>query len=200
MPLFLAIDQSTSATKAFLFDETERIVDREALEHRQHYPQPGWVEHDPEEIWQNTRRVLQRLLERHSARRAEIVSLSIANQRETIVVFDRRTGLPLYPAIVWQCRRGTELCQRHADSGHEALVREKTGLRLDAYFSASKIQWLIENRPELKTRLADGSALLGTIDAYLVYRLTAGKTFATDATNASRTLLFDINTLQWDRQ
>lgn len=200
MSLFLAIDQSTSATKAFLFDDADRIVDRESLEHRQHYPQPGWVEHDAEEIWQNTLRVLQQLLSRHPARRREIISLSITNQRETIVVFDRATGLPLYPAIVWQCRRGAGLCQRHSDSGHDALIQEKTGLRLDAYFSASKIQWLTETRPELKARLAVGSALIGTIDTYLVYRLTAGQVFATDATNASRTLLFDINTLGWDKQ
>ena len=200
MSLFLAIDQSTSATKAFLFDDADRIVDRESIAHRQHYPQPGWVEHDAEEIWQNTRRILQRLIGRQEARRAEIVSFSIANQRETIVVFDRATGLPLYPAIVWQCRRGAGLCQRHSDSGHDTLVQEKTGLRLDAYFSASKIQWLIENRPTLKARLSAGSALVGTIDTYLIYRLTAGKVFATDATNASRTLLFDINTLQWDQQ
>ncbi|HEY4248674.1 MAG TPA: glycerol kinase GlpK [Lacunisphaera sp.] len=200
MSLFLAIDQSTSATKAFLFDDADRIVDRESLEHRQHYPQPGWVEHDAGEIWQNMRRVLQQLLGRQTTRRSEIVSFSITNQRETIVVFDRATGLPLYPAIVWQCRRGAGLCQRHSDSGYDSLVQGKTGLRLDAYFSASKLQWLIENRPELKPRLADGSALMGTIDTYLIFRLTAGKVFATDSTNASRTLLFDLNTLQWDQQ
>jgi glycerol kinase len=196
MPLFLALDQSTSATKALLFDEAGRVLDRESREHRQLHPQPAWVEHDANEIWQNTLGTLQALLARQASRRAEIASLSIANQRETIVVFDRVTGEPLVPAIVWQCRRGEAICREHAAA--EPLVREKTGLKLDAYFSASKLQWLIRNRPDLRTRLTDGSALIGTIDAYLVYRLTGGKVFATDSSNASRTLLFDINTLRWD--
>jgi glycerol kinase len=194
--LFLALDQSTSATKALLFDEAGRTLDREAREHRQHQPQPGWVEHDAEEIWQNTLAVLQGLLARQSARAADIVSLSITNQRETIVVFDRATGRPLHPAIVWQCRRGQEFCT--ALAAHESQVQAATGLRLDAYFSASKLQWLVRNKPELRARLADGSALIGTIDTYLVYRLTGGKVFATDSSNASRTLLFDINRLRWD--
>ena len=198
MPFFLALDQSTSATKALLFDQDSRVVDREAREHAQHYPQPGWVEHDAEEIWQNTHHVLQALLARQSARVANIVSLSLTNQRETIVIFDRATGRPLIPAIVWQCRRSDALCAEHRTAGHETLVQRSTGLKIDAYFSASKLQWLVRHKPELRARLLDGSALIGTIDTYLIYRLTGGKVFATDSTNASRTLLFDIGKLRWD--
>ncbi|MBP8256348.1 MAG: glycerol kinase GlpK [Opitutaceae bacterium] len=195
---FLAIDQSTSATKALLFDRDGVPVDRESREHRQHYPHPGWVEHDAEEIWQNTLTVLRGLLSRHSRKKKGIVSLSIANQRETIVVFERSTGRPLAPAVVWQCRRGDPFCDAHRQSGAEALIRRRTGLKLDAYFSGSKLQWLVWDNLELRRKLADGSALIGTMDAYLIHRLTGGKVFATDYTNASRTLLFDIHTLQWD--
>ena len=200
MPLFLALDQSTSATKALLFDAEGRSLDREARDHRQHYPQPGWVEHDAEEIWENTRAVLSALLARQTARVSEVASLSITNQRETIVVFDRATGRPLHPAIVWQCRRGDAYCAEHAAAGHEPMLHGKTGLKLDAYFSASKLQWLMRNMPDLAAKLADGSALVGTIDTYLIYRLTGGKTFATDSTNASRTLLYDITRLRWDEE
>lgn len=196
MPLFLALDQSTSATKALLFDEGGRTLDRESLEHRQHHPQPGWVEHDAEEIWTNTLATLKALLSRHVSRTSEFTSLSITNQRETVVVFDRATGQPLAPAIVWQCRRGEELCT--AQAGQERIVQAATGLRIDPYFSASKLQWLVRNRPGLRAKLADGTALIGTIDTYLIYRLTGGRVFATDSTNASRTLLFDITRLCWD--
>lgn len=198
--LFLALDQSTSATKSLLFDADGRALDREAREHVQHYPQPGWVEHDAEEIWQNTLAVLHALLARHSSRLGEIAALSIANQRETIVVFDRETGRPLHRALVWQCRRGDEFCAAHAAAGREPAVHAKTGLKLDAYFSASKLQWLVRNHPELAARLRDGSALVGTIDTYLVYRFTHGRVFATDSTNASRTLLYDIGRLAWDEE
>lgn len=200
MSLFLALDQSTSATKALLFEADGRALDRESREHQQHYPQPGWVEHDAEEIWQNTLAVLKRLLARHSARLGELTALSITNQRETIVIFERDTGRPLYPAIVWQCRRGDAFCAAHAAAGREPLIHQKTGLKLDAYFSASKLQWFVRNQPELRAKLANGSALIGTIDTYLVYRLTAGRVFATDSTNASRTLLYDISRLQWDEE
>jgi glycerol kinase len=200
MSLFLALDQSTSATKALLFDADGRSLDRESREHKQFYPQPGWVEHDADEIWQNTLSVLQSLLSRQMARTAQIVSLSITNQRETIVVFDRATGRPLHPAIVWQCRRGDAFCAEHAAAGREPFVHQRTGLKLDAYFSASKLQWLVRHQPDLKAKLADGSAVIGTIDAYLIHRLTAGKVFATDSTNASRTLLYDIGRLCWDEE
>lgn len=198
MSCIIALDQSTSATKALLFDESGLCLDRGSLEHQQHYPRPGWVEHDAEEIWQNALAVLRTLLGRQTARRPDLRGLSITNQRETVVIFDRATGQPLGPAIVWQCRRGDAICAAHAQAGREPLIRARTGLRLDAYFSGSKLQWLVQNRPDLRAKLSAGDALIGTIDTYLIYRLTNGRVFATDATNASRTLLYDISRLQWD--
>jgi glycerol kinase len=192
MNTILAIDQSTSATKAILFDLGGTLLEKASLDHRQIYPQPGWVEHDAEEIWQNTLGVIAKL------KLGEPACLSITNQRETIVVFDRATGKPLHHALVWQDRRGDSICAELA--GHNDRVRRKTGLKIDAYFSASKLTWLVRNKPELAKRLADGSALIGTIDAYLVYRLTNGRVFATDHTNASRTLLFEISNLKWDEE
>lgn len=198
MPHILAIDQSTSATKALLLDANGRVLDKESREHRQYYPRAGWVEHDAEEIWQNTLAITRALLSRQASRRSELAGLSLTNQRETIVVFDRATGAPLHPAIVWQCRRGDSFCAAHAAAGREPLVHRRTGLRLDAYFSGSKLQWLMRNAPEIRRKIDAGEALVGTIDAYLIYRLTGGKTFATDSTNASRTLLFDIGRRCWD--
>lgn len=196
--LFLALDQSTSATKALLFDRDGHMLDKETREHRQIYPKPGWVEHDAEEIWSNTLTVLHALLERHRARWDAVQSLSITNQRETTLVFDRATGRPLGHAVVWQCRRSTAICEAHHRARADAFIQEKTGLLLDAYFSASKLQWLVENNPGIAARLADGSACAATIDTYLVHRLTEGQVLATDHTNASRTLLYDIGKLRWD--
>ena len=200
MPLLLAIDQSTSATKVLLFDELGGVVDKAAREHRQHYPQAGWVEHDAGEILANLIDAAGEVLTRQAARVREIVGVSIANQRETFVVFDRATGAPLHPAIVWQCRRGDPFCAEQVKLGREETLRKKTGLRVDSYFSAPKIQGLVNHRPELAARLAQGSALLGTIDTYLVYRLTEGAVFATDHTTASRTMLFDLAALRWDEE
>ncbi len=173
-------------------------MDHASREHRQYYPQPGWVEHDAEEIWQNTLAAAREVLGRQEARIRELACVSISNQRETIVVFDRATGAPLHHAIVWQCRRGDELCSAQCRAGFEPAIRAKTGLRVDSYFSASKLQWLIRQRPDLAAKLNERWALVGTIDAYLVYRLTRGDVFATEQTNASRTLLFDIGRLAWD--
>ncbi len=200
MPTVLAIDQSTSATKALLFDETGTCLDQESRSHRQHYPQPGWVEHDAEEIWHNVLAASRALMERNAARMGDLACVSIANQRETVVVFDRASGRPLYPAIVWQCRRSDGLCAAQRKAGHEARIHELTGLRIDAYFSGSKIQWLVRNRAEVRDKLKSGEALIGTIDAYLVYRMTNGNVFATDHTNASRTLLYDTRALQWSQE
>ena len=198
MTTLLAIDQSTSATKAVLFDTKGRVLDQASRAHRQLYPQPGWVEHDAEEIWQNVLSVIHEVAARNPDRLSALAGLSLTNQRETVLVFDRATGQPLHNAIVWQCRRGDPICEQLRGQGHEPLVRSKTGLKIDSYFSASKLTWLIANKPEIAARLKDGSALIGTIDAYLIYRLTGGKVFATDPTNASRTLLFDIGQLRWD--
>jgi glycerol kinase len=194
----LAIDQSTSGTKAVLFDRTGRVLGIESRGHRQIYPQPGWVEHDAEEIWQNTVAVVRALIRRGNGSAKDLAGVSITNQRETCVVFDRTTGRPLHNAIVWQDRRGDPTCRRLEGDGHGPMVRGKTGLKIDAYFSATKLAWLVEEHPDLAACLASGEALIGTMDTYLVYRLTGGAVFATDHTNASRTLLFDIQRLRWD--
>ena len=196
MPPILALDQSTSATKAVLFTDQGTVLDRTTREHRQIYPQPGWVEHDAEEIWQNTLDVVRDVAARHDL--STLAGVSIANQRETIVIFERGTGRPLHHAMVWQCRRGDDLCRALVRAGQNESIRSRTGLRVDTYFSASKLQWLVRARPDLATRLQAGEALIGTIDTYLVYRLTGGRVFATDPTNASRTLLFNIRRLRWD--
>jgi glycerol kinase len=200
MTHIVAIDQSTSATKALLFNEAGGVVDRAAREHRQIYPQAGWVEHDAEEIWQNLLAVLRELTIRNRAQVAAAAALAITNQRETIIVFDKRTGRPLHHAIVWQCRRGEPICLELRDAGHEETVHSKTGLKLDTYFSASKLKWLVQAKPEIRRQLENGDALIGTIDTYLIYRLTRTEVFATDHTNASRTLCYDVGRLHWDEQ
>ncbi|MCB9423382.1 MAG: glycerol kinase GlpK [Ardenticatenaceae bacterium] len=200
MSVILGIDQSTSATKALLFTETGELLDKTAVSHQQIYPQPGWVEHDAAEIYRNTLQAVATLLERNKERQDSLLCLSITNQRETIVVFDKTTGEPLHNAIVWQCRRGEAICAELEAAGYGGLVQAKTGLKIDTYFPASKLTWLRRNRPDIAQKLDNGEALVGTIDAYLIYRLTNGRSFATDQTNASRTLLFDINTLAWDAE
>jgi len=193
----LAIDQSTSGTKALLFDTSGALLAKTAKPHQQHYPQPGWVEHDAAEIYQNVLDVVRGLLSEHPVAAEDLLCLSITNQRETFVVFDKQTGEPLHPAIVWQCRRGEPRCRELIEAGHEPMVTEATGLKIDTYFPASKITWLMEAEPGIAARLRDGSALLGTVETYLIYRLTGGTVFASDHTNACRTLLYDINTLDW---
>jgi glycerol kinase len=197
MTVFLGIDQSTSATKALLFSAAGDLLDQVARPHRQLYPRPGWVEHDAGEIYDNVVAVVSEVMARRPELAKDVVSLSIANQRETYVVFDAATGRPLHNAIVWLCRRGEPVCRTLVDAGHENRVHEQTGLKIDTYFPASKLAWLLEERPDLRTKLASGEALFGTIDTYLVYRLTRGAVYATDHTNASRTLFYDIAKLGW---
>lgn len=196
MSHILSLDQSTSATKALLYDVRGKLVDKASQEHRQIYPQPGWVEHDAEEIWQNTLKVLRSLVRKHADKPP--ACLSITNQRETVVIFERGTGQPLHHALVWQDRRSDAICREMSARGLDAQVNHKTGLKVDTYFSASKLTWLIRNDPELSRKLVSGEALIGTVDAYLIHRLTGGKVHSTDHTNASRTLLFDIRRLCWD--
>ncbi|MBU2515529.1 glycerol kinase GlpK [bacterium] len=200
MKYVLALDQSTSATKAILYDVAGKLIDKVSKDHQQCYPQPGWVEHNAEEIWQNVLHVISSLVEKNSDLITDTVCLSITNQRETFLVFDKETGKPLYNAIVWQCRRGDEICANLSKEGHDDLIRKKTGLKIDTYFSASKLKWLIQNQPNIKQKLLNGEALIGTIDTYLIYRLTKGKVFTTDYTNASRTLLYDIQSLKWSEK
>ncbi len=200
MNYILAIDQSTSATKAVIFDARGKVLDKSSKTHRQIYPQPGWVEHDVEEIWKNVLAVIGEIITRNPKKIARLAGLSLSNQRETVVVFDRQTGKPLHNAIVWQCRRGAEICRKLEAQGHKHFVRQKTGLMVDTYFSASKLKWLVAEKPAVAAKLRSGEAVIGTIDTYLIHRLTGGKVFATDFTNASRTLLFDIGKLRWDEK
>jgi glycerol kinase len=194
----LAIDQSTSATKALVYDFQFRMVERFSVEHRGIYPKAGWVEHDAEELWRNTLAVIRLAIEKYG--KEAFSCLSITNQRETFVVFDRATGKPLHHAVVWQCRRGDDVCAELMHAGKGAEVSEKTGLKIDSYFSGPKITALVRAQPALKRALESGAAGVSTIDAYLVHRLTGGRVFATDPTNASRTLLYDIRSLTWDRE
>lgn len=196
MTLMLAVDQSTSATKALLFDEQGVLHAQAAVPHAQIYPQPGWVEHDAEVIYANTLAALGALRAQQPAA-AQAVAISIANQRETFVIFDRATGKPLHNAVVWQCVRGEPVCRTLIDAGHEPRVHELTGLKIDTYFPAAKLRRLLDERPDLRSALARGDALFGTIDTYLVYRLTQGREYLTDHTNASRTLLYNLHTLGW---
>ncbi len=200
MTTFLAIDQSTSATKAILFDEQARLIDQVSLAHAQIYPRPGWVEHDAGEIYANVLAAIRQVLEKNPALAGDLTCLSISNQRETFVLFDALTGEPLHNAIVWQCTRGEEICARLTVEGKEELVHRLSGLKIDTYFPASKLRRLLDERPDLRARLEEGSALFGSIDTYLIYRLTGGQVYASDHTNASRTLFYDISRLDWSHE
>ena len=183
-----------------LFTPNGKLLDQEWLSHGQVYPSAGWVEHDAEEIFSNTLSTISSLLQCHTGQSKNLLAVSITNQRETFVLFDRETGQPLYNAIVWQCRRGDDLCKQLVSAGNENIVHELTGLKIDTYFPASKLRWLLDARPDLRAKMKDGSALFGTIDTYLIYRLTGGKVYATDHTNASRTLFYDIEKLGWSQE
>jgi glycerol kinase len=189
----VAVDQGTTGSTVLVFDRSGRIIGRAYSEFRQHYPRPGWVEHDAEEIWRVTLRVLRQACRRARVQARDIAALGITNQRETTVLWDRGTGKPLHRAIVWQDRRTAPLCEALKAQGAEVLVREKTGLVLDPYFSGTKLRWLLEQVPRAAERARRGELCFGTIDSWLVSRLTGGRVHATDATNASRTLLYDIH-------
>lgn len=196
----LAIDQSTSGTKAILVNHKGQVIHGCALEHRQFYPQAGWVEHDPEEIYTNTLAVIHSLLKETQTNHDQIESLAITNQRETIVVWDKYTGKPIYNAIVWQCHRNAAFCRELREKGYDKIIKEKTGLVLAPYFSAAKAKWIIDNVPEAQEKANSGHLLLGTIDTWLLWKLTGGKVHATDYSNASRTQLFNIKELKWDEE
>ena len=194
----LTIDQSTSATKAVLFDQQGRVEHRVGIEHTQYYPKAGWVEHDAEEILQNTRVAARRVISESGVPQSSIECMGITNQRETIVAWDGRTGRPVYHAIVWQDERGTPYCRALEAMGAESSVRERTGLLLDTYFSATKLQWIVEQYEPARQVYESGWLMCGTIDSWLVWNLTDRAHFATDHTNACRTLLLDLRTLSWD--
>ena len=193
--LLMAIDQGTSSSRTVIFDQHANVVASAQQEFPQEYPQPGWVEHDPEAIWQSVLDVTQKALAESGT--DQIAGLGITNQRETTLLWNRETGECIHHAIVWQDRRTADYCQSLKEQGAEASVIEKTGLRLDPYFSATKVAWILEHTPGARQLAEQGKLAFGTIDCFLLWRLTGGRVHATDASNASRTLLFNIHTQQW---
>ena len=193
-----AIDQGTTSTRFILFDQAGREIASSQREHRQYFPRPGWVEHDPEEIWLRTGDVIRDTLKKSGVQGEQIAALGITNQRETSLVWDAETGRPLYNAIVWQDTRTTAIIER-LNASHRMLT-ERTGLPPATYFSASKLTWLIENVPEIASSMERGSARFGTIDSWLIWKLTGQAIHATDVTNASRTLLMNIRSCEWDTE
>lgn len=197
----LAIDQGTTSSRAIVFDLDGHIIASSQQEFPQMFPQDGWVEHDPEAIWSTTEETCREAIKKASLQASDILSIGITNQRETTVVWDKETGTPIYNAIVWQDRRTADLCQQlKQEDGLVENLTAKTGLLLDPYFSATKIAWILDNVEGARTRADAGELLFGTIDTFLLWRLTGGKQYATDATNASRTLLFNIHTNEWDEE
>jgi glycerol kinase len=197
-PYILALDQGTTSSRAILFDKAGRIVQVAQKEFQQYYPQPGWVEHDPEEIWSSQYGVLAEVLARAGCTTKDIAAIGITNQRETVIVWDRDTGRPIHPAIVWQDRRTAGYCDDLKAQGLSAMISERTGLVIDAYFSATKLKWILDQIPGARARAARGELAFGTVDSWLVWKLSGGKLHITDSTNASRTLLLNIHTGQWD--
>ena len=196
--MILAIDQGTTGTTVLIIDRRARVVSQAYAELPQHYPRPGWVEHRPDQILQTTHAVIKRALVHERVSPRQLDAIGITNQRETTIVWDRRTGKAVANAIVWQCRRTAKLCDRLKSQGHEPEFRRKTGLVLDAYFSGTKIRWLLDHIPGLRKRSQRGELAFGTVDSWLLWHLTGGKQHATDYTNASRTLLYNIHTQRWD--
>lgn len=198
MAYLLAIDQGTTSSRATLYTAKGEALGTAGRDHAQHYPQPGWVEHDPQEIWESQLACLREVLQACAVPASQIAGIGITNQRETTVVWERSSGRPLYRAIVWQDRRTAELTESMKREGAEPLIRERTGLLLDPYFSATKLAWLLEHVEGLRARAVRGEVCFGTIDSWLVFRLSGGRSHVTDLSNASRTMLFNIRTLAWD--
>jgi glycerol kinase len=194
----LALDQGTTSSRAILFDRQGQPVASAGHPIRQIYPQSGWVEHDPQEIWQSQLASAREVLEAAGVRASQVAAIGITNQRETTILWDRQTGEPLANAIVWQCRRTAPLCQELKQRGLEPSFRQKTGLVIDPYFSGTKVAWMLDNIPAARSRAEQGQVLFGTVDCWLLYKLTGGRVHATDYTNASRTLMFNISRLTWD--
>ena len=191
MPKYvLALDQGTTSSRAILFDRKGAVCASASREFKQHYPRAGWVEHDAEEIWQSQFEVAKAALAEAQASAEDLAAIGITNQRETVVLWDRATGKPIHPAIVWQCRRTAAMCDRIRQEGFDKVIRERTGLVTDAYFSGTKIAWLLENVPCARERAERGELACGTIDSWLIWRLTGGKIHSTDVSNASRTTAF----------
>lgn len=194
----MALDQGTTSSRAILFNKKGEIVKIAQKEFNQIYPKAGWVEHDPMEIWGSQSGVMREVIETAGIRPEEIASIGITNQRETTVVWSRYTGKPIYNAIVWQCRRTSEICDELKNKGLEESIKEKTGLLIDAYFSATKVKWILDNVEGAREKAEQGELLFGTIDTWLIWNLTRGKVHVTDYSNASRTMMYNINDLEWD--
>ncbi len=194
----LVVDQGTTSTRSIVFDDQARRVAIAQAEFAQHYPAPGWVEHDPEDIWRDVLATARSAIDASGVGASGIAAIGITNQRETAVIWDRATGAPIHNAIVWQDRRGVEACRRLKADGVEELIRDRTGLLIDPYFSATKVAWLLDTVPGARARAERGELAFGTIDSFLLWRLTGGAVHATDVTNASRTMLFDIHRNRWD--
>ena len=198
MAYLLALDQGTSSSRSIVFDPEGRVVALAQREFRQHYPRPGWVEHDPDEIWQTQRDTAREALARAGVSARQVTAVGITNQRETTLVWDRRSGRPVHPAIVWQDRRGEPLCARLREQGQAARIQERTGLVVDSYFSATKLAWILDEVPGARAAAERGELAFGTVDSWLVWQLTGGRVHATDVSNASRTMLFDVRANRWD--
>ncbi len=199
MKYILSLDQGTTSSRAIVFDKKGTILGKAQQEFPQVYPQPGWVEHDPHDIYGSQVGVIVEALIRANVSAADIAAIGITNQRETTFVWDKVSGKPVYNAIVWQCRRTAAYCEQLKEQGLSSMIYDKTGLVLDAYFSATKIKWILDNVDGARERAKRGELLFGTVDTYLMWQLSRGKIFATDYTNASRTMLFNIHTLEWDK-
>src|SRR5690349_3900210 len=198
MPYILALDQGTTSSRAIVFDESGAIRAVAQKEFTQIFPQAGWVEHDPQEIWASQIGVAVEALGRGHARPSDIAAIGITNQRETTIVWDRESGEAIHNAIVWQDRRTADYCERLKREGAGEMIQARTGLLIDAYFSASKIRWILDNVPGARARAAAGKLVFGTVDTWLLWKLTAHERHVTDVSNASRTMLFNIHTMQWD--
>lgn len=200
MKYIMALDQGTTSSRCILFDHSGRICSVAQKEFTQYYPQPGWVEHDAQEIWDTTLEVARIAMLKIKANAAQIAGIGITNQRETTIVWDKNTGEPVYNAIVWQCRRTSEMVDALIENGHGEMIRAKTGLVPDAYFSGTKLRWILDCVPGVRERAEAGELLFGTVDTWLIWKLTGGAAHVTDYTNASRTMLFDIHRLCWDEE
>src|SRR3954470_258834 len=198
MRYVLALDQGTTSSRAIVFDEEGRAVASAQREFEQHYPQPGWVEHDPQEIYRTQRETAREAVRKANVPLKRLIAVGITNQRETTLLWAPESGEPLHKAIVWQDRRTAAMCEELRAVGAESLVRERTGLVIDPYFSGTKIAWLLDNVPGARARAERGELAFGTVDSWLIWKLTDGRPHLTDSSNASRTLLFNIHTLQWD--
>ena len=196
----MALDAGTTSNRCILFDRGGNICSVAQKEFTQYFPQPGWVEHDANEIWSTQLEVAQQAMRNIGASAGEIAAIGITNQRETTIVWDRATGQPIAPAIVWQCRRTAAYCDQLKARGLTESFRQKTGLVLDAYFSATKLKWILDHVPGARARAGRGELLFGTVETWLIWNLTGGRVHVTDCSNASRTMLFNINTLQWDEE